>query len=43
MVWTFASDRAVLQPGETGRFRTQAVHPPRGFARTTVKFATAAD
>jgi predicted Zn finger-like uncharacterized protein len=38
MVWTFASDRAVLQPGETGRFRTQAVHPPRGFARTTVNF-----
>ncbi len=38
MDWTFASDAAVLQPGETGRFRTQAISPPNGFGRTAVTF-----
>lgn len=38
MFWTFASEQAVLQPGETGRFRTQAINPPRGFDRTAVTF-----
>jgi len=36
--WTFASDVAVLQPGETGRFRTLAISPPNGFGRTAVTF-----
>jgi predicted Zn finger-like uncharacterized protein len=36
--WTFASDMAVLQPGETGRFRTLAISPPNGFGRTAVGF-----
>jgi len=38
MDWTFASDAIVLQPGETGRFRTQAIRPPNGFGRTAVTF-----
>jgi predicted Zn finger-like uncharacterized protein len=38
MVWTFAGDDAVLQPGETGRFRTQAISPATGFDRTSVTF-----
>ncbi len=38
MDWTFASDAIVLQPGETGRFRTQAISPPNGFGRTAVTF-----
>lgn len=38
MYWTFASEQAVLQPGETGSFRTQAINPPRGFDRTAVSF-----
>jgi predicted Zn finger-like uncharacterized protein len=37
--WTFASDAAVLQPGETGSFRTLAISPPNGFGRTTVTFS----
>jgi predicted Zn finger-like uncharacterized protein len=36
--WTFASDVAVLQPGETGRFRTLAISPPNGFGRTAITF-----
>lgn len=36
--WTFASDAAVLQPGETGRFRTLAISPSSGFGRTAVTF-----
>jgi hypothetical protein len=39
MAWTFAGDTAVLQPGETGRFRTRAISPPAGFDRTAVTFA----
>ncbi|HUL05189.1 MAG TPA: DUF3426 domain-containing protein [Candidatus Acidoferrum sp.] len=39
MAWTFAGDAAVLQPGETGRFRTRAISPPNGFDRTAVTFA----
>ena len=39
MAWTFAGDAAVLQPGETGRFRTRAISPPNGFDRTIVTFA----
>jgi predicted Zn finger-like uncharacterized protein len=42
MVWTFAGDDAVLQPGETGRFRTQAISPPNGFGRSAVTFADGA-
>jgi predicted Zn finger-like uncharacterized protein len=38
MNWTFASDVAVLQPGETGRFHTRAISPPNGFGRTAVTF-----
>ena len=38
MDWTFASDDAVLRPGETGRFHTQAISPSAGFGRTTVTF-----
>jgi hypothetical protein len=38
MDWTFAGDDAVLQPGETGRFRTQALSPPKGFGRSSVTF-----
>jgi hypothetical protein len=32
----------VLQPGETGRFRTQAISPPNGFSRSAVTFADGA-
>ena len=39
MYWTFASEQAVLQPGETGSFRTEAISPPRGVDRTAVSFA----
>jgi len=42
MVWTFAGDEAVLQPGETGGFRTQAISPPNGFGRSAVTFADGA-
>src|SRR5262245_14883563 len=38
MDWTFASEAVTLQPGETGRFRTQALSPPNGFDRTVVTF-----
>ena len=38
MDWTFAGDDAVLQPGETGRFRTRAISPPKGFDRSAVTF-----
>jgi predicted Zn finger-like uncharacterized protein len=38
MDWTFAGDEAVLQPGETGSFRTQAISPPKGFGRSAVTF-----
>lgn len=38
MDWTFAGDDAVLQPGETGRFRTEAISPPKGFGRSAVTF-----
>jgi hypothetical protein len=39
MDWTFAAGHAVLQPGETGRFRTEAKNPPKSFDRTAVTFA----
>jgi predicted Zn finger-like uncharacterized protein len=38
MEWTFPSDDAVLQPGETGTFRTRAINPPHGFGRSAVTF-----
>ncbi len=38
MDWTFAGDAAVLQPGETGHFRTKAISPQAGFDRTAVTF-----
>ena len=38
MDWTFAGDDVVLQPGETGRFRTRAISPPNGFGRSAVTF-----
>jgi predicted Zn finger-like uncharacterized protein len=38
MGWTFATGHAVLQPGETGRFRTQAVGPVESVNRTAVTF-----
>lgn len=38
MDWTFAAEHAVLQPGQTGRFRTEALNPPERFDRTAVTF-----
>jgi hypothetical protein len=38
MDWTFAGEDVVLQPGETGRFRTRAISPPDGFGRSAVTF-----
>jgi predicted Zn finger-like uncharacterized protein len=38
MDWTFASTQPVLQPGETGRFRTQAISPPEAFDRPRITF-----
>jgi hypothetical protein len=38
MGWTFASSPPVLQPGETGRFRTQAVNPPDAVERLKITF-----
>jgi predicted Zn finger-like uncharacterized protein len=37
MDWTFASDLAVLQPGETGRFRTETIDSPQAFERFAAK------
>lgn len=36
MDWIFSASQAVLQPGETGRFRTEAMNPPMRFDRTAV-------
>ena len=41
MDWTFAGDDVVLQPGETGRFRTRAISPTNGFGRSAVTFVGA--
>jgi predicted Zn finger-like uncharacterized protein len=38
MDWTFASTQPVLQPGETGRFRTQAISPTEAFDRPRITF-----
>jgi predicted Zn finger-like uncharacterized protein len=38
MGWTFASSPPVLQPGETGRFRTQAINPPDAVERLKITF-----
>ncbi len=38
MDWTFPSGHAILQPGETARFRTEAINPPKAFDRPSVTF-----
>ena len=36
--WTFAVDQEVVAPGETVKFRTEAINPPEAFERPQITF-----